>query len=125
MERYKKTHVSKWHQQYTEAFKRQVCQEYITGELTRHGVERRYDLGKGRLNAWLEELGYEVKTKKYLALPPMKSSESNEQIPSAPSLPELKRQLEEALLLAETYRRMLEQAEQELNIDIRKKSFTK
>ena len=125
MERYKKAHESKWHHQYTEAFKRQVCQDYVTGELTRNGVERRYSLGKGRLTAWLQELGYEVKTKKYLALPPMNPSESIEQSPPAPGPRELKRQLEDALLLAETYRSMLEQAEQELKIDIRKKSSTK
>ena len=125
MERYKKTHASKWHHQYTEAFKRQVCQEYVTGELTRNGVEQRYNLGKGRLTAWLEELGYAVKTRKYLALPPMNPSATIEQSLPEPDTQELKQQLEDALLLAESYRSMLEQAEQELKIDIRKKSFTK
>lgn len=55
----------------------------------------------------------------------MHPSASNEQSPPEPGLPEVKRQLEEALLLAEADRRMLEQAEQELNIDIRKKFFPK
>ena len=51
---------------------------------------------------------------------------------STPSDPEksktvekLKRELEDAKLLAETYRRMIELAEQELKISIRKKSNTK
>ena len=63
MERYKKTHAIKWHCQYIEAFKRQVCWNYVTGDLTRNGVEQRYNLSKGRLTAWLQELGYAVKTK--------------------------------------------------------------
>jgi hypothetical protein len=41
------------------------------------------------------------------------------------SITKLKRELEDARLLAEAYRRIIEKAEQELNIKIRKKINTK
>ncbi|HEY8402185.1 MAG TPA: hypothetical protein VIK89_13040 [Cytophagaceae bacterium] len=126
MERYKKLYSSKWQNQYTEEFKRHVCNDFLTGELTRREVEKKYNLGNSRLSFWLKEFGYEVKKTSFVVFPTMANSLKEDINPhdDKPSK-ELKKQLEDALLLAESYKKMIEIAEQELKIDIRKKSNTK
>lgn len=126
MERYKKLYSSKWQNQYTEEFKRHVINDYLTGDLTPRQVERKYNLGNYRLVFWLKEFGYEVKKTSFVAFPTMATSKDNlEQNQDEKSVQELKKQLEDAQLLAESYKRMIEIAEQELKINIRKKSNTK
>lgn len=126
MERHKKLYGSKWQNQYTEEFKRHVCNDYLTSGLTRREVERKFNVGNSRLTFWLKEFGYEVKKTSFVAFPTMPTSTKDENIPQDDkSSKELKKQLEDALLLAESYKRMIEIAEQELKINIRKKSNTK
>ena len=45
MERYSKTSSSKWQSRYSEEFKRFVCNEFLTGTLTRRELERKYSIG--------------------------------------------------------------------------------
>ncbi len=126
MEKYKKTYSSKWQNQYSEDFKRHVCNDYLTGCLTRRGIERKYKLGNTRVDFWLKELGYEVKKTTFVALPAMLNSiETDSKRKDDTPSSELKQQLENALLLAESYRKMIEIAERDLKIEIRKKSNTK
>jgi len=126
MERYSKIYPSKWQNQYTEEFKRHVCNDYLTGNLTRCELERKYGLGNYRLTFWLKEFGYEVKKTSFVFFPTMPNSKKGESPDQDDKMSkELKRQLEDALLLAESYRKMIEKAEQELKINIRKKSNTK
>ena len=126
MERHKKLYSSKWQNQYTEEFKRHVCNDFLTGELTRREVEKKYNLGNSRLSFWLKEFGYEVKKTSFVVFPTMANSLKDDTNPhDDKSSKELKKQLEDALLLAESYKKMIEIAEQELKIDIRKKSNTK
>ncbi|MBC7391472.1 MAG: transposase [Opitutaceae bacterium] len=61
MERYVKTYKSKWQNQYTEEFKRSICEEFLKGTATLRSVERKYQIGNSRLNHWLIEFGYKVK----------------------------------------------------------------
>ncbi len=124
MERYSKKYASKWQSQYSEEFKRHVCDNFLTGTLSRTEVERKHEVGHGRLTYWLKEFGYEYKKPEPLLLPVMPETSKSNQEQSA-SMSELKKELEDAKLLAEAYRRIIDKAEQELKIDIRKKSNTK
>ena len=125
MERHKKLYSSKWQNQYTEEFKRHVCNDFLTGDLTRRAVERKYKIGNTRLNFWLKEFGYQIKNPSFVAFPIMTNTPKDETNNNEKPSKELKKQLEDALLLAESYKKMIEIAEQELKINIRKKSNTK
>ena len=123
MERYLKEHSSKWQSKYSEEFKRFVCNDFLTGTLTRREVEDKYNIGHSRISYWLKDLGYDYSQPSIVVLPSMenKAQKSKEE----DSLLQLKNELEEARLLAETYRRMIAIAEQEFKIKIVKKSNTK
>jgi len=124
MEKHIKSYGTKWQNRYTEEFKRHVCNEFMTGTLTRRAIEHKFKLGNSRLDHWLKELGYNYLRQRSIPLYSMP-----EATPSTPekkdTVDKLKRELEDTKLLAETYRRMIEIAEQELKISIRKKSNTK
>ncbi len=59
MERYLKEHSSKWQSKYSEEFKRFVCNDFLTGTLTRREVEDKYNIGHSRITYWLKDLGYD------------------------------------------------------------------
>jgi hypothetical protein len=121
MERYSKTSSSKWQSQYSEEFKRHVCNEFITGTMTRRAIEHKFKLGNSRLDCWLKAMGYNYSRPRLVSLSmPESTTPENKD-----SIAKLKRELEDAKLLAETYRKMIELAEQELKISIRKKPNTK
>jgi transposase-like protein len=124
MERHVKKYPSKWQNQYTEEFKRHVCEELIRGPLGAKALERKYQLGNSRLVSWLKQLGYEYKKPERLPLVVMRKPTKPNQEQDA-LINKLKRQLEDAKLQAEMYRRIIEKAEQELKIKIRKKINTK
>jgi hypothetical protein len=124
MERYVKKYPSKWQNQYTKEFKRHVCDDFLTGTLCRAEVERKYKLGNSRLTTWLKEFGYEIKRPEPLFLTPMEKPSNTDQEQNA-STAQLKKELEDARLLAEAYKRIIDKAERELKINIRKKSSTK
>ena len=126
MQRHVKTYQSKWQNQYTEEFKRSVCEEFLQGTSTLRSLEQKHKLGNSRLNHWLNEFGYQIK-KPYIletpvmALKPTIKPDSSE----SAQVRELEKQLEMARLEAAAYRKMIEIAEKELKIEIRKKSDTK
>jgi hypothetical protein len=94
--------------------------------LTRREVEDKYNIGHSRITYWLKDLGYDYSQPSIVVLPSMKKKENKTQIiKDEDSLLQLKKELEEAQLLAETYRRMIAIAEQEFKIKIVKKSNTK
>jgi transposase len=126
MERYSKVFGSKWQSQYSEEFKRKVCQEYLEGQDSRTTIERRYKLGNSRITFWLKSFGLETKKTIYLSsyVMPVKKDQDVPAEDSA-SVKLLKKQLEDALLEKELYRKMIEVAERDLKINIRKKSVTK
>ncbi|RNL51473.1 hypothetical protein [Pedobacter jejuensis] len=126
MERYSKTHKSKWQSQYSEEFKLKVCNEYINGNDGIRFLEKKHGLGNSRLTTWLKLYGLGIRKTIYLPLDIMTAKKkpvgnSNEAL----SLKLLRKQFEDALLEKELYRRMVEVAERELHIDIKKKSGTK
>jgi transposase-like protein len=126
MERYLKEHSSKWQSKYSEEFKRFVCNDFLTGTLTRREVEDKYNIGHSRITYWLKDLGYDYSQPSLVVLPSMENKENKMFLSKEEdSLMQLKKELEEARLLAETYRRMIAIAEQEFKIKIVKKSNTK
>lgn len=125
MERYSKIYKSKWQSQYSEEFKRKVCQEYISGTALRRSVEKKYNLGNSRLTCWLKLFGMEVNRTNFLpSFMPVKNEPDPKQEETT-TIRLLKKQLEDALLEKELYRKMIEVAERDLKISIRKKSNTR
>jgi len=126
MERYSKIYNSKWQSQYSEEFKLKVCHEYLNGIDGIRFLEQKYCLGNSRLSNWLKKYGFEIRKTIYLPLTIMSAKKTQDPgVAEDLSLKLLKKQLEDALLEKELYRKMVEVAERELNIDIRKKSDTK
>lgn len=124
MERHVKKYPSKWQNQYTEEFKRHVCEEFLKGDSCIKEVERKYHLGNSRVASWLKQLGYEYKKPVRLPLVVMRKPTKTNQEQDA-AIIRLKKELEDAKLQAEMYRRIIEKAEQELKIKIRKNFNTK
>jgi transposase-like protein len=126
MKRYSRESDSKWQSIYSEEFKRFVCNDYLTGSITKKQVELRHNLGNGRLTYWLRERGFDNLKSRIVSLPDMKPGTNNAiRQDSQKSITELERELQEAKLLAEAYRKMIEIAEKEFKINIVKKSNTK
>jgi transposase-like protein len=105
---------------YSKEFKNRICQEYLNGKESKRFLEKKYKLGNSRLLYWMQELGY-------IASKPIKVSMSKDQklseelSPEQKRIKELEKELENARLQAEAYRLMIEVAERELQIKIRKK----
>ncbi|WP_299190303.1 hypothetical protein [uncultured Aquimarina sp.] len=125
MERYSKTSSSKWQSRYSEEFKRFVCNEFLTGTCTRREIETKYHIGNSRITYWLRELGYDYSKPSIVPLPAMADQSEKSLDTNKESIPQLKKELQEARLLAEAYRKMIEVAEHEFKIKIVKKSNTK
>lgn len=117
-----------------------MIKEYLTGYYTKVEIWRKYtgqDKEHGLLLDWMRALGYvsnedSVERKKkllYSSIQPYKTldAEKNEKSPEElqKRIKELEKQLEIAQLKAEGYELMIEVAEKELKLPIRKKSGTK
>ena len=112
--------------QYSEAFKKQVSQAYHQGEDDQYVVAARFGVSQSSVNIW---------SKKYSSDPPLESEEEltsdmkkkaekgNGQLQQR--IKELEKALEEERLKRIGYQTMIDIAEKELKIDIRKKSDTK
>jgi transposase-like protein len=126
MERYSRVSSSKWQSIYSEEFKRFVCNDYLTGSITKSEVESKHHLGNGRLTYWLREMGFGHLKSRIVSLPDMKFDKNTaSKKESQKSITELEQELQEAKFLAEAYRKMIEIAEKEFKINIVKKSNTK
>ncbi len=122
---------------YPRSFKEEVIKEYLTSSIGYRAIMRKYEIKTaGCISRWMQELGYsEVRAKDGylpsatpLSLPAKKPN--NDQPSDALSqeqqrIKELERLLEDEQLRSEMYKRMIEIAERDLNIPIRKKSATK
>ena len=121
---------------YSLELKHQICKDHIENGLSLRECVNKYKLSCHSLvHDWLRKLGYvagyDRRTRSaYLSVENFQILPHN-QIKLPPSTVEhqqialLKKELEDAKLLAEGYRRMIEIAETELKITIRKKPSTK
>lgn len=123
-------------------FKHRVCKEHIVDGLKLRELVQKYALSTHSLiHDWLRQLGYLPAThrqySRVLYLGPENHPELGKKSiqgttvkpgicsPEQAEIDRLKRELEDAKILAEGYKRMVEIAEQELKIPIRKKYNTK
>jgi transposase len=124
--------------EYPETFKRKVVEEYLanggakTTLLAKYGIKFR-----SAVQTWMKQLGYEDIHKKvsYLEIKnhielaakyskkPTSAQQDDAELQKR--IKELERQLEDEKLRSEAYRRMIDIAERELNVPIRKKSNTR
>ena len=120
-------------QMFDESFKRKVIEEYLSTGGTKIALLRKYDIRfKGALQAWMKKLGYSdtplVVKRKFeqittSTLP--KKINSNETEDLLKKIQQLERQLEDEKLRSEAFERIIEKAEKELKIPIRKKPNTR
>jgi transposase len=119
---------------YPLAFKHSVIKEYLAGGIGYRALLKKYDIkSNGSIIHWMRQLGYLENEEKGRTLPPVELSplppknkattplnESQEQ-----RIKELERLLEDEQLRSEAYSRIIDIAEKEYNIPIRKKPNTK
>jgi transposase-like protein len=128
MERFSRVRPSKWQSHYSEEFKRMVVDEYLKGNVTLRELSKKYNIGNSRISYWLNDFGYQIKKAYFITVKDVNENETPMFVaPTQTSTTDtsLQKQLEDALLLAEGYKRMIEIAELEFKISIRKKSNTK
>ena len=100
---------------YTEAFKKQVVQEYEQGNLNKDQLMRKYDLGGHSLVLqWCRKYGRLVYSKQSSTGRPMKD-------PQKQRIKELEKKLEAAELKLKVYDKLIEITNRELDQDIIKK----
>jgi transposase-like protein len=117
---------------YDDALKHKVVKEYLEGNTTHRALCKKYKIRRnGAIAEWSRKLGYSknslqaVRPKKIrfirqLIHPPMPGPEKSK-LDLEKENRELKRKLEDANLRAEAYLRIVEKAEQELKINLKKK----
>ena len=120
---------------YSEAFKRKVCEAYLKGDRTKASIWREY-VGHadehGSLLRWLRQLGYLPESKHerriFNAMAQEEHSESEDTFETEQlkkRIAQLEAQLKEAEMKALAYSTMVDLAEKEFNLPIRKKYNTK
>lgn len=122
------------------AEREEMIKEYLSGNYTKVEIWKKYtgqSIERGKMLNWMRILGYADKVgfsvKRNIPLPfpkqetPILTPAQNDQAPKDlhKRIKELENQLENAQLKAEGYELMIEIAEKELKIPIRKKSDTK
>ncbi len=122
---------------YSLELKHQICKEHIENGLSLRDCVEKYNLSSHSLvHDWVRKLGYTpginrrtgsayIGDENFLPLPNKPKKNISPLLPEQQQIEHLKRELEDAKLLAEGYRRMIEIAESELKIPIRKKLNTK
>ena len=115
---------------YNSDFKWQVCQEYLKGTETKLAVQLRNGIkGKALIVVWLRQFGLKDRPKtltqsEQLSLKMPQPKPAKVQFEET-ELESLKKELAQANLRADAYQKMIEIAEQEFKIDIRKKYVAK
>jgi transposase len=121
---------------YSREFKRSVIEEYLGGGVTKSLLQKKHSIKvHGGILRWMRQLGYLENEQKSRYLPSLipislPSKKVNKPDPSSNEAQErrikdLERSLEDEQLRSEAYRLMIDIAEKEFNIPIRKKPSTK
>jgi transposase len=119
---------------YSEELKKEAVFKVLSGELRKSEAMERYGIkGPGSLDLWLERYGHGILSEHKELLEQMGSRKKKEavkvEMPEAEELRQqvdkLKQDLRAAELRAEAYSMMIDIAERELKVAIRKKSVTK
>lgn len=112
---------------YTDSFKRSVCEEHLKTGIPKDHLKEKYGIkGKSAILYWMRKFGYLQEEKPPTFIQPVKDKEQPQDPASMQAkIKELEKALEQAKLEKEAWRTMVEVAERELKIDLRKKSDTK
>lgn len=119
---------------YSEELKKQAVFKVLSGELRKSEAMRAYGItGNSTLDRWLERYGHGILTEHHELLAQMGTRRNKEavkvEMPEAEELrrkvAKLEKDLKAAELRAEAYSLMIDLAEKELKVAIRKKSGTK
>ena len=120
-------------QMFDESFKRMVIEEYLATKCSKMELLRKYNIHfKSAIQTWMKKLGYEdterhQRVKFDVSLPltlamPTKSENVRE---LQKKIQELEQQLQDEKLRSEAYSRIIDKAEKELKVSIKKKHNTK
>jgi len=118
---------------YDDAFKRKVVDEYLKGKLNKKELSVKYHIGgKSAILSWMRQLGYSdansrpkrIKFRRGTIHTPV-STHSKSKLELERENRELKRKLEDEKLRSEAYFRIIEKAEQELKVTLKKKLNSK
>lgn len=110
---------------FSDVLKRRIIQEVLSGSISKEGARRQYGIrGKSAILKWMRKFGYASNFDSITFR--MKSKE----LPEDPEqlkrrIVELEKALEEAKLSSKFYSTMIDIAEKEFKLPIRKKSVTK
>jgi hypothetical protein len=115
--------------------RRLIVEEYLQSGKKKQEIWEKYTgqlEERGRLLRWMRQLGYDIAPKwgklvlsKADTMPKKKIAHSIENIQLKEKITQLEKALLNSELRATAYETMIEVAEKELNISIKKKSFTK
>jgi transposase-like protein len=105
---------------YSDSFKREVIREIKSGFLSKAEARRKYDIpGRSTIIGWIRK--FDGKTTDYRRIMDYKKSDKEALITR---IKELERKLEEEQIRSEGLSKMIDIAEEQLKITIRKKSST-
>lgn len=111
---------------YSNAFKLRVIEEVLSGHLSKEQAQRKHGIrGKSAILNWMRKFGLSEQTRLPDNFERMKEEKATDTESLNKRIKELERALEDAQLQAEGYSRMIDIAERELKIKIRKKPSTK
>ncbi len=118
---------------YSEEFKRRVIEEYLSTGVLKMDLLRKYGIKtKSGIQRWMKKFGYtdahqfpKIKFTRLTLSAVAKKIDLNDNDELQKKIKELERQLENEKLRSEAYARMIEIAEKELKIPIRKKPGTR
>ena len=120
-------------QMFDESFKRMVIEEYLATKCNKMELLRKYNIHfKSAIQTWMRKLGYEdthrVQKIKFDSAFPLTASmatknENTQELQKR--IQELEQQLQDEKLRSEAYLRIIDKAEKELKVPIKKKHNTK
>jgi hemerythrin len=120
-------------QMFDESFKRMVIEEYLATKCSKMELLRKYNIHfKSAIQTWMKKLGYQDTERhqriKFDKTPPMTlampiKSENVRELQL--KIRELEQQLQDEKLRSEAYSRIIDKAEKELKVSIKKKPNTK
>lgn len=117
---------------YPESYKKMVCQEYVETGVTKASINRKYNIaGADSIGTWLRKFGFDKYTSKeygrmHAEINQAMNKKEEESIEALKKkIKALERDLEDARLRESAANLIIDIAEKQLNIPIRKKSNTK
>jgi hypothetical protein len=109
-----------------DALRMQIIEEHLHGA-SKYGLSRKYNLdGAGRITSWMRKFGIETKEEEVMALPGKKAHTESEELKALRlELKQVKKALAEEKLRSLAYDKLIDVAESQFNIAIRKKAGAK